>query len=200
MAAIEASKAASPKPSAGGGSKWGTIERSGQAPESAPVTPYKAAKVGADLGDTHLAEVPTGTVAQFIAVIVEDEGPIHVDEVKRRVLDAIAARSGSKRDAAMEEAMAAAEARGLVRRRGDFLWGRTDAPVVPRDRSGLPDARRRLEYVSDEECLAALDRAVQEACGCDGDEAATQAIRILGVKRNDESIARLKALFPATHP
>jgi hypothetical protein len=52
--------------------------------------------------------------------------------------------------------------------------------------------------VCDEECLAALDRAVKEACGCDGDEAATQAIRILGVKRNDEAITRLKALFPAT--
>jgi len=200
VAAIEASKAVRPTPQGGGGSKSGTIERTAQAPESAPVTPYKPAKVAADLGDTHLAEVPTETVAQFIAVIVEDEGPIHVDEIKRRVLEAIQARSGSKREAAIEDAMAAATTRGLVRRRGDFLWGRTDKPVVPRDRSGLPDAGRRLEVVSDEECLAALDRAVKEACGCDGDEAATQAIRILGVKRNDESITRLKALFPATLP
>ncbi len=200
VAAIEASKAAKPKLQAGGGMKSGTIERTAQAPESAPVTPYTPAKVAADLGDTHLAEVPTGTVAQFIAAIVGDEGPIHVDEIKRRVLEAIQARSGSKRDAAIEDAMAAATTRGLVRRRGDFLWGPKDAPVVPRDRTGLPDASRRLEYVCDEECLAALDRAVKESCGCDGDEAASQALRILGVKRNDESITRLKALFPATIP
>jgi hypothetical protein len=174
------------------------IARSSEAPAVPAVTPYAAAKVGADLGDTHLAEVPTATVAQFIGAIVDDEGPVHVDEVKRRVLDAIQARSGSKRDAAIEEAVTSAASRGIVRRRGDFLWPRKDGPVVPRDRSGLTDASRRLDYVCDEECLAALDRVVKDAHGCDGDEAAVQAIRLLGVKRNDESIARLKALYPAT--
>jgi hypothetical protein len=169
-------------------------------PAPAPLAPYRPAKVGADLGDTHLAEVPTATVAQFIGAIVEDEGPVHAEEVKRRVLEAIQARSGSKRDAAIEEAIAAASARGLVRKRGDFLWPMKDAPVVPRDRSGLPDSSRRHDYVCDEECLAALDRAVEEACGCDGDEATAQAIRLLGIKRNDEAVARMKALYPATKP
>jgi hypothetical protein len=51
--------------------------------------------------------------------------------------------------------------------------------------------------VCDEECRAALQRAVKESCGCDPDEAAAQAIRILGVKRNDEAVVRLKALFAA---
>jgi very-short-patch-repair endonuclease len=194
VAAIEASKGARTAPS-GGAAKPETIERGSQAPETPTVAPYAPAKVGANLGDTHLAEVPTETVAQFIAAIVEDEGPIHVDEVKRRVLEAIQARSGSKRDAAIEEAVTAASTRGLVRRRGDFLWGRKDVPVVPRDRSALPDSGRRLDYVCDEECRAALERAVKESCGCDADEAATQAIRILGVKRNDEGIVRLKTLF-----
>ena len=34
----------------------------------------------------------------------------------------------------------------------------------------------------------------------DGDEAAAQAIRLLGIKRNDEAVARMKALYPATKP
>jgi very-short-patch-repair endonuclease len=198
IAAIEASKAAKPAPAAPV-ARPGKIERGSQAPEIPPVTPYASAKVAASLGDTHLADVPTETVAQFIAVIVEDEGPVHVDEIKRRVLEAIQARSGAKRDAAIEEAVSVAAGRGLVRLKAPFLWPRKDRPVVPRDRSSLPDVSRRLDYVCDEECLAALDRAVKEACGCDGDEAATQAIRILGVKRNDEAIVRLKALFLATH-
>jgi very-short-patch-repair endonuclease len=197
IAAIEASKSAKTTP-AGPSPKPGPVDRGQQTPETAPVAPYAATKVAASLGDTHLADVPTETVAQFLSVIVEDEGPIHVDEIKRRVLEAIQARSGSKRDAAIEEAVSVAAGRGLVKLKTPFLWPRKDRPVAPRDRSSLPDASRRLDYVCDEECLAALDRAVKDACGCDGDEAATQAIRILGVKRNDEAIARLKAIFPAT--
>jgi len=135
-------------------------------------------------------------VAQFIGGIVEDEGPVHVEEVKRRVLEAIQARSGPKRDAAIEDGVAMAVDRKIAQRKGDFLWGKGGA--VLRDRTKLPEASRQLEYVCDEECRAALQRAVKEACGCDPDEAAAQAIRILGVKRNDDAVARLKRLFPAT--
>jgi very-short-patch-repair endonuclease len=199
LAAIDASKA-EPAPPRAASPRTAAILRSSETPAAAPVAPYVPAKVGASLGDTHLAELPLETVAQFVGAIVNDEGPVHGEEVKRRVLEAIQARSGSRRDAAIDDAIAAASARGVVRKRGDFLWPRKDAPVVPRDRSGLPDASRRHDYVCDEECLAALDRAVAEACGCDGDEAVTQAIRLLGIRRNDEALARLKALYPATKP
>ncbi|HEV3028970.1 MAG TPA: hypothetical protein VG457_15430, partial [Planctomycetota bacterium] len=110
-----------------------------------------------------------------------------------RVLEAIQARSGAKREAAIEEGIAMAASRRLVRRLGDFLWHKKE--VVPRDRTRLADASRRLEYVCDEECVAALKLAVKESCGCDADEAAAQAIRMLGVKRNEEGVARLKALY-----
>src|SRR5204863_9666016 len=122
-----------------------------RAPGSPSAATEPPAKVGGDLGETRLAESPTRSVAQFMAAIVDDEGPIHVEEVERRVLDAIGAGSGSKRDAAIEEAVTAASSRVMERRRGDFLWPRKDAPVVPRDRSGLPDGGRRLDYVCDEE-------------------------------------------------
>jgi very-short-patch-repair endonuclease len=192
VAAIEAAKAGSSTP--GRPAKSSTaIERSTQAPVGTPIAPYASAKVAASIGDTHLAEIPTATVAQFIGAIVEDEGPIHVEEVKRRVLEAIQARTGAKREAAIEEGIAAAVTRNIVIRRGDFLWRKKE--VAPRDRTKLPDASRKLDYVCDEECVAALRVALKESCGCDADEAATQAIRLLGVKRNDEALARLKSLF-----
>jgi len=172
------------------------IDRGDQVPAVAPIVDYRMAKVRADIGDTHLAEIPTASLAQFIGAIVEDEGPVHVEEVKRRVLEAIQARSGSKRDAAIEEGVAMAVDRKIVQRKGEFLWGK--GGVVLRDRTKLPDASRSLEVVCDEECRAALQRAVKESCGCDADEGAAQAIRILGVKRNDDAVASLKRLFPTT--
>ncbi|HZE99997.1 MAG TPA: DUF3320 domain-containing protein [Planctomycetota bacterium] len=192
VAAIEASKKERANPPASA-SKATVIDRSAQTAAPAAVKEYETAKVAAAIGDTHLAEIPTQTIAQFIGAIVEDEGPIHVDEVKRRVLDAIQARSGAKRDAAIEDGIAMAAQRNLVIRKGDFLWRKKE--IVVRDRTKLPDASRRLDYVCDEECLAALRQALKESCGCDADEASVQAIRILGVKRNDEAMARLMKLF-----
>jgi len=193
VAAIEASKRARAQAPVKAARPATTIDRTSQVPAVAAVGEYRTAKVRAEIGDTHLAEVPTSSIAQFLGAIVEDEGPIHVDEVKRRVLEAIQARSGAKRDAAIEEGIAMAAERKLVIRRGEFLWRKND--VAPRDRTKLPDASRRLDYVCDEECIAALKLALKESCGCDADEAAAQAIRILGVKRNDEAVSRLKALF-----
>ncbi|HLY73138.1 MAG TPA: DUF3320 domain-containing protein, partial [Planctomycetota bacterium] len=192
VAAIEASRKGRPAPPKS--TKPATIiDRTSQTPASAVIANYVPAKVAADLGETHLAEIPTSNIAQFIGAIVEDEGPVHVEEVKRRVLEAIQARSGAKRTAAIEEGIAMAVSRQLVLRRGDFLWKNTG--VVLRDRTRLPDASRKLEYVSDEECIAALQLAVKESCGCDPDEAVAQALRMLGVKRNDEGVARLRTLF-----
>jgi hypothetical protein len=110
------------------------------------------------------------------------------------VLGAVDARPGSKRVAAIDEAAARAVERGLVRKKGDFLWGREDREVVPRDRTALPDASRDLEYVAFEERRAALLRVVEEACGCSDEEAAVQAIKLLGVKRNEEAMAQLQGL------
>ena len=196
VAAIEASRqerSALPAPPAPRGPVG--IDRTAQVPAATAIEEYKTAKVAAAIGDTHLAEIPTPSVAQFIGAIVEDEGPIHVDEVKHRVLEAIQARSGAKRDAAIEEGIAMAVARNLVLRRGDFLWRKKD--VVVRDRTRMPDSSRRLDYVCDEECVAALRLALQESCGCDGEEAAAQALRMLGVRRNDEALTRLRRLFPS---
>jgi hypothetical protein len=130
---------------------------------------------------------------------VEAEGPVHELEVQRRLLEAGDARSTPRRQEAIMGAMTRAEASGRVRRRGAFLWPVKDPVVAPRDRSELPDASRSLDLVSDEECRAALERARAESCGCDAGEAAVQAIRLLGVKRNDEALARLWKLSDPTN-
>lgn len=194
VAAIEASRLPDP-PEAPRPPAPQAVQREAEGRQLWQAPLYAPAKVSAELGQTHLAEVPTETVAQFVTLIVEEEGPVHVEEVKRRVLEAIGARAGSKRESAIEEAIGAAVGERRVRRRGEFLLSVEDRRVGPRDRSGLPDASRRLDYVCDQECLEALGQVSQEACGCDADEAANQAIRLLGVKRNDEALARLKALL-----
>lgn len=174
-----------------------SLRRAKDAPPSGPPAPpaYVPAKARAKIGDAHLAEIDTAALAGFLAEIVDRESPIHKEELGRRVLEAIDQRTGAKKQAAIDEAIAAAVSRGLVRSRGDFLWSKEDRPVAPRDRSGLPDASRAIELVCDEECRAALVRVVEEACGCDAEEAAVQAVRLLGIKRNDGAMTRLGGLI-----
>lgn len=169
-------------------------KRSDEAPPGRPpILPYVEAPTRAN-ADRSLAEIDLEKLARFVMGIVNLESPMHMEELKRRVLEAVDQRPGSKRLQAIEEAVAAAVAGGHLRRQGDFLWRKDLHAVAPRDRSALDDAGRTLDYVGDEECQAALLRAVDESCGCSKDEAALQALKMLGVKRNDEALARLEAL------
>jgi very-short-patch-repair endonuclease len=171
------------------------LRRSEAAPPGRPpIPPYQPAATQANIGDLRLAEVSGEKLGRFAAGIVERESPMHQELLRRRVLEAIDQRPGAKRLQAIDEAVAAAVSLGLVRRQGDFLWKKEPHAVTPRDRSGLDDASRGLEYVCDEECQAALLRAVDESHGCPREDAAVQAIKILGVKRNEEALARLAVL------
>ncbi|HYE98168.1 MAG TPA: AAA domain-containing protein, partial [Planctomycetota bacterium] len=194
VSAIERAKAAPAVPAAP--APPGGLKRDGRTPPPgrSPVPPYVPAKATADIGEQHIADVDAVKRAAFVAAIVDREAPMHVEELRRRILEAIDARPGSKRFQAIDEAVDVAVARALIRRKGDFLWSKDDRIVTPRDRSGLPDASRDLARVSDEECEAALLRVVEEAHGCDADEAAAQAIRLLGVKRTESAFERLRSL------
>ncbi len=166
-------------------------------PPPPPVPAYQPARAEAKLGESHLDEIDPRELAAFVASIVEQESPLHVEELERRVLGAIEGRASQRRLDAIRVATGEAASRGMIRRDGEFLWRKDQQAVEPRDRSGQPDASRALEYVCDAEAKAALKRVVEEARGCDGDDAAVQAIRVLGVKRNDAATARLKALLSA---
>jgi hypothetical protein len=194
LEAVERAK--SGKSAASAPAPLGGLKRSTEEPPGwAPPAPYVPAKLALRVGSGDLADLD---LAPALTQIVEAEGPVHELEVQRRLLEAGDARSTPRRQETIMSAMARAEASGRVRRRGAFLWPAKDPVVAPRDRSELPDASRGLDLVSDEECRAALERAQAESCGCGADEAAVQAVRLLGVKRNDEALARLVRIVTST--
>ena len=127
-----------------------------------------------------------------MAGIVEVESPIHVQELSRRVTEAAyISRTGSRIRAVIEAAIGSAVRRGKVRREGDFLWhpAMRDAPL--RDRSGLPDASKKLEFVAPEEVEAAIAKAVDDSYGMDREEVPAAVLRLLlGFRRTTESAQR----------
>ncbi len=171
------------------------VERDQATPEAvrqAPVPSYRLAEPHVRLDNRDLPDISVNVVAGWIAEVVAVEGPVHLAEVARR----IAAAGGVKRPgprfrAALEDAVGFALRQG-IERRGDFLWATGMAAAPLRDRSGLPPASKKLEWVSPEELDAAIVRAVADALGLQPAQAAVEGLKLLGFARPGEP-ARARA-------
>ena len=170
-----------------------------EAGDEPALPPYEVARldVGPDGADP--AAMEPEALAAWVAEVVRVEGPVHEAEVARRIADA----SGLKRLAgrakeAIERAIAAAiAAEGGPTRRGPFLWPVGLDRAEPRDRSGLPTASRRLDYVSPEELAAAVERVVADALGIAPDDLPTAVLRRLGFPRTSEEMRQRVAAVVA---
>jgi len=123
---------------------------------------------------------------------LEVESPIHLQELSRRVTEAAyISRTGSRIRAVIEAAVRSAVRRGKVRRSGDFLWHPEMKQAPLRDRSELPNASKKVEFVAPEEIEAAISKVVADAYGMDREEIPAAVLRLLlGFKRTTEAAQR----------
>ncbi|MFO0911175.1 MAG: DUF3320 domain-containing protein [Isosphaeraceae bacterium] len=156
--------------------------------------PYAVAEIRVDLRGREFHEIPAPTMARWVADVVAVEGPVHLVEVSRRLLEGAGVkRSGSRIQAAIALAVEAAARLGHVERRGEFLWQPGQGEVPIRDRSALPGASRRAELVAPEEYEAAILRVVAVAFGLEPAGVASAAGHLLGFSRvSDDLRARIE--------
>ncbi len=188
--AIEQAKAAAPTDRPIQQKNRPHIERAdgGDAASVLTVQRYELANPMLDIGYCELHEAPGSLLFGPITEVVRVEGPVHVSEVQRRIADAVGvARIGSRVKRNLGWAIGNAERRGLIVRKGEFLWS-TDMNVpVVRDRRDIRG--KRIEMVSPEEIAQALRIIVKHSYGMDRNEAAMEAARLLGfrsVSKNTE--------------
>jgi hypothetical protein len=156
--------------------------------------PYRVAAL--DLGSDPLdpMALPGDRLAGWVAEIVRVEGPVHEAEVVRRLADAIGLKrlAGKPKEAIERAASAPFRDGGAIRRRGAFLWPADLDRPEPRDRSALPTASRRLEFVAAEGVAAAAERVVVDAIRVSPDDLPAAVCRLLGFPRTtDEMRARV---------
>ena len=142
---------------------------------------YELARPHVEIGQYQLHEAPGSFLFDPIAEIVRVEGPVHVSEVQRRIADAVGvARIGHRIRQNLDWAIGNAELRGMIVRKGDFLWSaETRGPVV-RDRGAV--SGKKIEMVAPEEIAQALRIIVKHSYGVDRKEAAIEAARLLGFR------------------
>jgi very-short-patch-repair endonuclease len=161
---------------------------------SRSAAPYECAQVRFRLGDTDMHMVSRSQLADLLAQVVSVESPVHWTEAVRRILSGAGIqRLGNRIQLAFEEAMRLGVSRGLFAKRQDFLWVLAMKQPPVRDRSELPAASRRLEFVAPEEIRRAILIVVEESYGIVPAEVSNAVCRLLGFSRvTDEMSAAVE--------
>jgi len=125
-----------------------------------------------------------GTMAEYAGEVVRDESPIHHALLLHRLrLAAGYGRAGKHVQAWLAQIVTVAERDGRIRRWGDAWIAPDCVPAKPRDWSECPAAIRKVEYLPKLEIAAALRQIIGNAFGVGRDEAAREALKLLGFRR-----------------
>ncbi|MGH8614280.1 MAG: DUF3320 domain-containing protein, partial [Gammaproteobacteria bacterium] len=124
-----------------------------------------------DTGHFDLHEIPAKGFANWRAEVVKVEGPVHRDEVARRIAEAAGVqRIGNRIGAAVDRGIRTAVQMKLIAQRIDFLWSIELTRPTVRDRSDFAAAARRTELIAPEEIAEAICLVVKRAYGIDLDD------------------------------
>ena len=131
-------------------------------------------------------EAPVSMLADLVRKIVETEGPIHVEEVARRVTTCFGRdKAGSRIAAATRAALSRAQSRNNELLTDGTFWftrGQADVPPV-RDRSAQEGATLKAANISLLEIKAALKIARDDNAGGDDTDLVRAVARLMGFKR-----------------
>ncbi|TMS40529.1 MAG: DUF3320 domain-containing protein, partial [Methanobacterium sp.] len=144
------------------------------------------------LGEFH--NQPVGDIARASIKVVEIEGPIHYDEVVRRVRTYWGlSRAGRRVQEIMKEAIKLGLMDGQIIQKGDFLYYK-DAPVVVRRRTGNPPAK--MDLISPDEIEAAVRIILKSQYATQVDELVREVSRVFGAKvTRSPAITRIKSVI-----
>jgi hypothetical protein len=138
-------------------------------------------------------ELTPKELATIVRQIVRAEGPIHTDEVARRVASLWGLkRTGSRIVEAVELAVAEATYVGAIEQVGPFirLAGQITTPI--RDRSNVTSQNLlKPEYLPPDEIRAALGELVRMHFGMFHAEAVSEVARLLGFRRTGAQLRQV---------
>ena len=132
-----------------------------------------------------LYKKPITEVAKSINDIVDIEGPIHVDEVVKRVKNSCQIkRAGSNLKKTVNKAINEAENEGYIMRIGDFLYDASDNNVVIRRR-----VKPNIDLISDEEISKSIELVVLHKPNVTTKQIAKETSRNFGFKSTSKKTA-----------
>lgn len=150
---------------------------------------YILARISVNTQGMPLDELYVDRLAGYIEQVVRVEGPVHLNEVFRRIVEGAGVkRIGSRIEAALTRAASRAELQGLVYRRGEFLWPSSDMRTVLRSRTGVVGISPKLGMIAVEEIALAVQRVVADGHGFEEEKVYHAACQLLGYARVGEEM------------
>ncbi|MDI9615161.1 DUF3320 domain-containing protein [Methanothermobacter sp.] len=127
---------------------------------------------------------PTPVISSVVSEIVSMEGPVHVEEVVRRIRESCGLRRAGRRvRSIINSAIEMAENNGNIKRSGDFLLLTESMPVTVRRRTGRVD----ISLISPMEIEEAVRIALRSTS--EMDEVVTRVSRMFGFKNTSRKTA-----------
>lgn len=152
---------------------------------------YQLAELPAEISSQELHLYPAGKLASWIHEVVKVESPVHFDEVARRIADAAGvSKVGSRIRQSLESAAVYAAGAGLIAIKEGFLWLPDMTIPVVRERSNIPAASKKLQLISQEEILQAIQRVTESALAIHPDAAVPLVAKLFGFLRVTEDMRR----------
>ena len=151
--------------------------------DSELAVPYEEVKLSAPAG-TDLLSVPKDQMARLVRQVVAGEGPIHGEEVARRIREAFGlARTGRRVLEAVVAALELCLQQGTIRRDGEF-WSAISAQLkAPRNRRDASIALRRSDRIAPEEYCLAIQGVLKTSVAATKQELVISVARLLGFDR-----------------
>ena len=155
------------------------------------VVPYQRCNLGYRSGGEEFHESwMRSQQTQCAATLLDEESPIHIDYMIRRIAGAWGIqRVGHKVDAAARQAISQAARHHGYQRHGDFYWS-SDRPVtaVRRPVPGDPDTRREIHMIASPEIDLAFRHLIEGSPGASNEELLAFTARVLGFERMGERV------------
>ena len=176
-----------------------TVERSAPVPQPEPERAYYR-EASFDIPEsayTDLHETAPSVLAKAVQRVVDVEGPVHIEEVGRRLSRLWGyKRTGSRIKTAVEGAARRAVRQNNIRFDGPPSQGfldRCDRPGVPevRDRSNASPSVRMTVMLPPSELQAAILAAIERNIGICPSDSAIEVARMLGFKSTSAAMRRL---------
>lgn len=144
-----------------------------------PTEPYREASFTPPRGKAITDHTAAG-LGKFVRRIVDTEGPVHQEEVTRRLAQLWDTRTGSRIKQSIDEAMMHEVSRGRIVIEDGYCFPAGPQHVRVRDRSHVRDSLRAADMLPPMEIRWALLGVVAAQIGVSADEAITETARLLG--------------------
>jgi very-short-patch-repair endonuclease len=155
---------------------------------AALTVPYQEYKMRA-YRDVELANLSQRELINLVVSVVQYEGPIHLEEVARRVREAFGlGRTGRRILDSVNDALRSAFQQGTVVSEGDFWLGHGAGPQKPRNRRDAAPSLRRHDRIAAQEYRLAIRAALRESVATFRGELTSVVARVLGFDRNGNGL------------